>query len=159
MLLAMTDKCPGAPATLQNERASSLYEARSTYSAEKRLLYALFLVLYLLFWMSVQDWAACNPLQAYLERIYERYHAIASRRKLSFLSHGPISCPFLLYYTHYITIICYYTHYFKNQKRDLGANSLQKNCQSAHPPQGISQHTNKGQPGLIHRSPTCRLQW
>ena len=59
-LQAMTDKCPGAPATLQNERASSLYEARSTYSAEKRLLYALFLVLYLLFWISVQDCAACN---------------------------------------------------------------------------------------------------
>ena len=49
MLQAMTDKCPGAPATLQDERASSLYEARSTDSAEKRLLYALFLVLYLLF--------------------------------------------------------------------------------------------------------------
>ena len=34
MLRAMTDKCPGAPETLQNEHASSLYEARSTYSAE-----------------------------------------------------------------------------------------------------------------------------
>ena len=82
-------------------------------------------------------------LQSDIERIYERYHAIASRRKLSLLSHGPNSCPFLLYYSHYITIICYYTYYFKNMKRDLGVYSLQKNCQSAHPPQGIREHTNQ----------------
>ena len=60
MLQAMTDKCLGAQATLQNEHASSVYEARSTYSAEKRLLYALCHVLYLLFRMSVQDSAARN---------------------------------------------------------------------------------------------------
>ena len=78
-----------------------------------------------------------DALQADIQRIYERYHAIVSRRKLSLLSHGPISCPFVFYYTHYVTIICYYTHYFKNQNRDLGAYSLQKNCQSAHPPQVI----------------------
>ena len=60
MLRAMTDKCLGAPATLQNEHSSSFYEARSTYSAEKRLLYTLCHVLYLLFRMSVQDSAARN---------------------------------------------------------------------------------------------------
>ena len=57
---AMTDKCPGAPAKLWGEQASSHYEAKPTYSAEKRLLYALFLVLFLLFWLSVQDLAAWN---------------------------------------------------------------------------------------------------
>ena len=55
---AMTDKCPGAPAKLWGEQASSHYEAKPTYSAEKRLLYALFLVLFLLFQLSVQDFAA-----------------------------------------------------------------------------------------------------
>ena len=55
---AMTDKCPGAPAKLWGEQASSHYEAKPTYSAEKRLLYALFLVLFLLFRLSVQDLAA-----------------------------------------------------------------------------------------------------
>ena len=44
---AMTDKCPGAPAKLWGVQASSHYEAKPTYSAEKRLLYALFLVLFL----------------------------------------------------------------------------------------------------------------
>ena len=59
---AMTDKCPGAAATwkLWGDQASSLCEAKPTYSCEQRLLYALFLGLYLLFWMSVQDLAACN---------------------------------------------------------------------------------------------------
>ncbi len=42
----MTDKSPAAPAQLRDD---SLYEAMPTYSAELRLLYALFLVLYLLF--------------------------------------------------------------------------------------------------------------
>ena len=55
---AMTDKCPGAPAKLWSEQASLHYEAKPTYSAEKRLLYALFLVLFLLFHMSVQDLGA-----------------------------------------------------------------------------------------------------
>jgi hypothetical protein len=49
MRQAMTDKCPGLPAKLWDDQASSLYEAKSTYSAELRLLYALFFVLYLLF--------------------------------------------------------------------------------------------------------------
>ena len=57
---AMTDKCPGAPAKLWGEQASSHFEAKPKYSAEKRLLYALFLVLYLLFRLSVQDFAAWN---------------------------------------------------------------------------------------------------
>jgi hypothetical protein len=55
---AMTDKCPGAPAKLWGEQASSHYEAKPKYSAEKRLLYVLFLVLFLLFQLSVQDLAA-----------------------------------------------------------------------------------------------------
>ena len=46
---AMTDKSPAAPAQLRDDQANSLYEAMPTYSAELRLLYALFLVLYLLF--------------------------------------------------------------------------------------------------------------
>ena len=60
MLRAMTDKCPGVAAKLWDDQASSLCEAKSTYSGEQRLLYALFLVLYLLFQMSVQDLAAYN---------------------------------------------------------------------------------------------------
>ena len=55
---AMTDKCPGAPAKLWGEQASSHYEAKPKYSAEKRLFYVLFLVLFLLFQLSVQDLAA-----------------------------------------------------------------------------------------------------
>ena len=45
----VTDNSPGAAAKLWDDKASSLCEAKSTYSGEKRLLYALFLVLYLLF--------------------------------------------------------------------------------------------------------------
>jgi hypothetical protein len=60
MRRAMTDKCPGAPAKLWDDQASSLYEVKPTYSAERRLLNALFLVLFLLFPLSVQDLAACN---------------------------------------------------------------------------------------------------
>ncbi len=60
MLPAMTDKSPAASAKLQDDQANLLYEAKSTYSAQQRLLYVLFLVLYLLFWISVQDLAACN---------------------------------------------------------------------------------------------------
>ena len=46
MRRAMTDKCPGAPAKVQDEHASSLYEAKPTYLAEQILFYTLFLVLY-----------------------------------------------------------------------------------------------------------------
>jgi hypothetical protein len=56
----MTDKCPGVPAKLCDDQASLLYEAKPTYSAERRQLYALFLVLFLLFQLSVQDLAAGN---------------------------------------------------------------------------------------------------
>ncbi len=56
----IADKSPAAPAQLQNLQASLLYEAMQIYSAELRPFYALFLVLYLLFWISVQDLAACN---------------------------------------------------------------------------------------------------
>ena len=51
---------PGAAAKLWDDEASSLCETKSTYSCEQWLLYALFLVLYLLFWMYVHDLAACN---------------------------------------------------------------------------------------------------
>ncbi len=54
-------------------------------------------------------------LQANIQRNYERYHTIKSRRKLSLLAHGPNPCHFLLYYSHYVTIISYYTHYFRHQ--------------------------------------------
>ena len=60
MRRAMTDKCPGAAAKLWDEQASSFCKAKSTYSGQQRLLYALFLVLYLLFCFSVQDLAACK---------------------------------------------------------------------------------------------------
>ncbi len=45
----IAEKSPAAPAQLQDDQASLLYEAMPTYLAELRLLYALFLVLYLLF--------------------------------------------------------------------------------------------------------------
>jgi hypothetical protein len=61
--------------------------------------------------------------------------------------------PFSLYYSHYITIICYYTHYFKTQKFNLGAYSLQKTGQLAHPPQGISKHANQEHQQLHHQAP------
>ncbi len=56
---AMTDKCPGVPAKLWDDQASPFNGAKSTYSAERRLLYALCLVLFLFFQLSVQDFAAC----------------------------------------------------------------------------------------------------
>ena len=102
-------------------------------------------------------------LQADIQRIYERYHATASRRKLSLLSHWPSLCPFLLYYSHYITIISLLYVLFQNWKRRLGVYSLQKTCQSAHPPQGISEHTNQEHQGLNHQAPKrllprCQMQ-
>jgi hypothetical protein len=60
MLRAMTDKCPGVPAKLWDDQASPFNKATPTYSAERRLLYALCLVLFLLFQLSVQDLAACS---------------------------------------------------------------------------------------------------
>ena len=57
---AMNDRSPAASAKLRDDQTSLFYEAMSTYSAEPRILYALFLVLYLLFQMSVEDLAACN---------------------------------------------------------------------------------------------------
>ncbi len=54
----MTDKCPGVPAKLCDDQASLYYEAKPTHSAERRLLYALYLVSFLLFLLSVQDLAA-----------------------------------------------------------------------------------------------------
>ena len=43
-------------------------------------------------------------LQADIQRIYERYHATASRRKLSLLSHWPNLCP----YIYILFSLCYY---------------------------------------------------
>ncbi len=62
MRQAMTDKCPGVPAELLDDQASlfQVNEAKPIYSAERRLLYALCLVLFLLFQLSVQDLAACS---------------------------------------------------------------------------------------------------
>ncbi len=60
MRQAMTDKCPGVPAKLWDDQASPFNEANPTYSAERRLLYALRLVLFILFQFSVQDLAACS---------------------------------------------------------------------------------------------------
>ena len=126
-----------APANLKlrDQQASSLrlYQAKSTKSAEQKLLYELFFVLYLLFWFLTRIEplvTSTYALQANIQRIYERYHAITSRRKLSLLAYGPNPCHFLLYYSHYVTIISYYTNYFRNQKCDLGAYSLQKTSQS-----------------------------
>ncbi len=45
----MTDKCPGAPTKHWDDQASLHYEDKPTYSAEKRVLYALYLVLFVLF--------------------------------------------------------------------------------------------------------------
>ncbi len=60
MRRAMTDKFPGVPAKLWDDQASPFNEAKPTYSAERRLFYALCLVLFLLFRSSVQDLAACS---------------------------------------------------------------------------------------------------
>ncbi len=49
-----------APAALQEEQESLLYQDKSTYPAEQRLLCFYFVLLYLLFWMPKQDWAACK---------------------------------------------------------------------------------------------------
>jgi hypothetical protein len=111
----MNDRSPAASAKLLDDQTSLFYEAMSTYSAEPRLLYALFLVLYLLFQMSVEDSDVTSTytLQAHIQQIFEVHHAIGSRRMLSLLSHGPYSCPFGLYYTHYFTIISLLFVYFK----------------------------------------------
>ncbi len=47
MRQAMTDKCPGVPAKFWDDQGSLLNEAKCTYSAERRLFYALSLVLFL----------------------------------------------------------------------------------------------------------------
>jgi hypothetical protein len=62
MRRAMTDKWPVAPAALRDsdEVESLLYQNKSTYLGEWRLLYALIVLLHLLFCRSGQDWAAGN---------------------------------------------------------------------------------------------------
>ncbi len=80
--------------------------------------------------MSVPDWAARNH---YLRTAgwhtmnYERYHATASRRKLSLLSHGPNLCPFHLYYSHYITIISLLYVLFQKSETGSGCIFIAKN--------------------------------
>jgi hypothetical protein len=111
----MTDKFPWAPAKLRYQQASSLYQAKSTYSAERKLLYELFFVLYLLFWFLTRIEplvTSIYALQANIQQIYEKCHAIESRRKLSLLAYGPKSLPFSFalfalchYYYHIILII------------------------------------------------------
>ncbi len=60
MRWAMTVKCPWAPAKLCAQQASSPSQAKSTYVAGRKPLYALLFILFLFFWMSDQDWAAHN---------------------------------------------------------------------------------------------------
>ncbi len=48
---------------------------------------------------------------------------------------------------------------FQNKELHLDAYSLQKTCQSAHPPQGISECTNPEHQELKHQPPTSRLPW
>jgi hypothetical protein len=156
----MTVKCPWAPVKLRDQQGSSLYQARSTYEAEQQLLYALFL--YYTYYFEClarveQLVISTYALQDNMHRIYERYHAISSRRKLSLLAHGPNPCHFLLYYLHYVTIISHHTYYFKIKKCDLGAYSLQKTCQLAHSPLGVSEHTNQEHQGLNHQAPRSLL--
>ncbi len=106
------DKAPAASSQLQDDQASSLYEAMPTYSAEQGLLNTLFLELYLLFWISVQDLAACNFYLCTARLIYnESMRGIMplDQDKISLLLHGPYSCPFFFCSIHtyyfYITII------------------------------------------------------
>jgi hypothetical protein len=61
---------------------------------------------------------------------------------------------FTLY--HYFSLL---THYFRKQECNLGAYSLQKTCQFAHPKLGISEHTNQEHQGLNHQAPKCPLPW
>jgi hypothetical protein len=96
-----------------------------------------------------------------MPQIYERYHAIASRRKLSLLAHGPNPC-------HFLSFICIMSILFKFQiipiiskteKCNLSAYSLQKTCQSAQPPLAVSEHTNQEHKGLNHQAPRSILPW
>ena len=71
-------------------------------------------------------------LQADIQRIYERYHATASRRKLSLLSHWPSLCPFLLYYSHYITIISLLYVLFQKLETGSGCKFIVKKLANRH---------------------------
>ncbi len=115
------------------EQGTLLYQAKSTFKAERPLLYELFLYCTYSFdcLTRIEHWqlvtSAC-ALQDNMPRIYERYHAIASRRKLSLLAYGPNPC-------HFFFIICIMSLLFhiipiisKIKKCDLGAYSLQKTC-------------------------------
>ena len=66
---------------------------------------------------------------------------------------------FLLYalFYYYINYLYYYTHYFKIRNSDLGAYSLQKTVQQAHPQLGISEQT-KPQAGRTQAS-TIKGSW
>ncbi len=86
------------------------------------------------------------------------YHAITSRTKLSFLSHGPNSWPFLLYCTHYITIIFYFTYYFINWNRHIQCRNLpigssaKKDLQAYNPRASGTQSSISNMP-----SPRCQV--
>ena len=47
-------------------------------------------------------------------------------------------CSFYTLFYYYINYLYYYTHYFKTRNSDLGAYSLQKTGQQAHPQLGHS---------------------
>jgi hypothetical protein len=118
----MTVKYPWAPAKLHDEHGSSLYQAKSTFEAERPLLYALFL--YYTYYFDCltrieQLVTSAYTLQDNMPLIYERNHSIASRRKLSLLAYGPNPSHCFLYYLHYVTIISDYTYYLKNQKNAI----------------------------------------
>ena len=57
---------------------------------------------------------------------------------------SPIRADWYLLYTlfqYYFNYMYYYTHYFESRNSDLGAYSLQKTGQQAHPQLGISEQT------------------
>ncbi len=110
---ALSDDCQvsmGASEIRRNQQASSLYQAKSTYAAERKLLYALLFILYLLFWMSDQDWAARNlDLRTAGQHTTNLWEVSCHHFKKKALLAGtwppmaPHPCLFLLYYSHYVT--------------------------------------------------------
>ncbi len=94
-------------------------EAMPTYSAEQGLLYALFLVLYLLFWISVQDLAACN-LDLRTARLHKLTYSsmrggipLDQDKSSPCYYMGPMHALFFCM-KHIISLLYhYYTYYFK----------------------------------------------
>ena len=115
--------------------------------------------------MSVQDLAACNldlcTAGRHTTNIWEEScHHIKKNALLavSWAQFMPFSFVLYALYHYYITLNCYYTYYFKHWKRHLGAYSLQKTCPLAHPPQGISEHTNEENQNRDIRDSNIKLE-